>query len=265
MEQREQERRDKERREQERREMEQREQERREMEQREQERRDKELEESKERARQEEAREKERAKKFAPKWAIDRIDVPPPEISVQKTVHVAPREWPGKIEGLVTASAKALKKVEGAVPDTWVEVVRDTSENVVGDLKEKILDHIPGAGTLQSLEDRYKMLKEGYADKVIGLWNDTFADVQRTVAISGTTSTGGSFVEEQPASAERRAEVFRASELKLAGKSFVEGLKNAWERDVAAAEAAAEAKPVVVRIEPTPHPDTSRWRSRNEK
>src|SRR5271157_3742458 len=125
MEQREQERRDKERREQERREMEQgeqerremeqREQERREMEQREQERRDKELEESKERARQEEAREKERAKKFAPKWAIDRIDVPPPEISVQKTVHVAPREWPGKIEGLVTASAKALKKVEGAV------------------------------------------------------------------------------------------------------------------------------------------------------
>src|SRR5271157_2929978 len=117
---REQERRDKERREmeqreQERRDKERREQERREMEQREQERRDKELEESKERARQEEAREKERAKKFAPKWAIDRIDVPPPEISVQKTVHVAPREWPGKIEGLVTASAKALKKVEGAV------------------------------------------------------------------------------------------------------------------------------------------------------
>ena len=112
---------------------------------------------------------------------IDRIYVPSPEISAKQYVQVEPGSWSEKINRVVTVTEKGLEKVKDAVPKTWVEVVRDTKDNVVSDVKRKVLNHIPGATTIRSLEDQYDMLNKGLAARILELYNGVLADFQRGV------------------------------------------------------------------------------------
>jgi hypothetical protein len=193
---------------------------------------------------------------------IDRVYVPSPEVYSKQYVQMDPNRWADELKPLVSASNNAMRNTQDVVDEKMPEVITTIKETVIGEIKDKVLERIPGYKQFESLEDHYQMLNEGYSKPTLELFQSVMADLRRAVDVLPTHD--GDFADSQPIRFQAQGEEYQRKIEILTGKSINEGLQNAWERDHAVSE--NEEKPRDVPLErKITHPDAFRWLQRSEK